>query len=270
MFKIGEPPYLSTISLTLPLRVGAVAAGVDMVPGRLTGISEGLVDGELAAGPISVSEYLRHRDRFDLVPNVAISSCGRASCGLLFTKHSLGSLDGRVIAVPSRHAGINYLLSNLLWEIYGVEPAFAEEAGSLKQLLAGYDAALLFEDDALIALQSPPPGVEIWDLGDAWWQLTQTPLLYMLWVTQRSLAPSVRSGITEALTRAKDVAGSLHREIVAEAQKRVDLPEKVLEGYLGRFNYDFNAAHERGLSLLDKNFLRLDGLCPERYEVPRT
>lgn len=269
LFKIGETPYLSTLSLTMPLRVRASAAGVNLVQARLTEISAALVSGELVAGPISVSEYLRYRDRFDLVPNIAVSSCGRASCGLLFSRGPLGGLDRRAIAVPARHAGIDYLLSSLLWEVYGVEPAFVEATGTVDELLSKYAGAFMFEDDALIANQAPPEGVEVWDLGEAWWQMTQTPLLYMLWVTQRSLPASVSSGIVQALLQAKESAGSLHREIIAEARRRVDLPEKVLEGYLGRFNYDFTPAHERGLTLLDKNFLHLDGFSPERYEVPR-
>ena len=269
MFKIGEPPYLSTLSLTIPLRTGAAAAGVELVQGRLTELSSALLNGELAAGPIAVSEYLRHRDRFELLPNVAISSCGRATCGLLISKRSLGNLNGRSVAVPFRHGGIDELLASMLWEIYGVRPVFSEAVGSYDQLLVDHDAALLFEDDALLASQMPNAGMEIWDLGDAWWQLTQTPLLYMLWVTQRSLAPSVRSGIAGAFIRAKEMAGSMHRAIIQEAQKRVELPEKVLEGYLGRFNYEFTPAHERGLALLDKNFLRIEAPASEPCEVPR-
>lgn len=269
MFKIGEPPYLSTLSLTMPLRVRASAAGVHLVHGRLTELSNALVKGELVAGPISVSEYLRHRDRFDLVPNIAVSSCGRASSGLLFSRGALGGLNRRAIAVATRDAGIVYLLKSLLLEIYGIEPEFVEASGTLEELLSTYAGAYMFEDDALIANQSPPAGIHVWDLGEAWWEMTQTPLLYMLWVTQRALPSAVRSGIAQALLQAKETAGALHQEIIKEARRRVNLPEKVLEGYLGRFNYDFTPAHERALALLDRNFLQLDGFSPERHEVPR-
>lgn len=256
MRKIGETLYLSTQSLTYPLKTGAVQADAELVPGGLTELSELLVKGELDAGPISVIEYLRHRDRFERIPNLSVSSWGRAGCGLLFSAQPIGHPAGHEIAIPTRTAGAVYLLRSLMTEMYGVEPRFVEHSAPLDVLLAEHGAALLFEDEALIASQSVPSEVEVWDLGDAWWQLTNTPLIYMLWVTQTKLGEEDRRAIADTLTQAKAAALSVRPQLVAEAAARTGLAEGVIEGFLGRFNYDFTPAHEQGLKLLDQILMR--------------
>lgn len=262
MRKIGETPYLSTLALTHPLRSGAIASDFQLVPASLTELSAQLVRGELAAGPISVIEYVRHRDRFDLVSNLAVSSWGRAACGLLFSKDPIGHPAGHTIAIPSRTAGTAYLLRSLMSDMYGVEPSFVERTGALDTLLQEHGAALLFEDDALVASQRVPAGVEVWDLGDAWWQFTNTPLIYMLWVTQKGLSDQSKQEIASALHQAKAMVVAVRPQLVIQAAARYELSESVIENFLGRFNYDFTSAHAQSLELLGATMLRLEKTAP--------
>lgn len=256
MRKIGETQYLSTLSLTYPLRRGVVAMDGELVPGGLTELSEQLIKGELDAGPISVIDYLRHRDRFERIANLGVSSWGRAGCGLLFSTQPIGHPAGHEIAIPTRTAGAVYLLRSLMTEMYGVEPRFVEHSAPLAELLAAHGAALLFEDEALVASQSVPSDVEVWDLGDAWWQLTNTPLIYMLWVTQARLPAGDRQAIADMLMQSKAAAVAVRPQLIAEAALRTGLAEGVIEGFLGRFNYDFTPAHATGLKLLDQILMR--------------
>lgn len=255
MYPIGETRYLSTLPLTYPLRVGAVPAEVTLVTGGLTDLSDRLIAGEVVAGPISVAGYLSHRDRLELVPNVALSSWGRASCGVLFCKGPLGPREGFEIAVPSRTAGTAHLLSSLLGDLFGLAPTFVERAGSLSELLASHDAVLLFEDEAFAAIHGLPVGVETWDLGDAWWQFTNTPLIYTLWAMRKDLSEEAKHAVTVALHRAKAALPFLRSEMVAEAHEATGLPANLIEGFLTRFNYDFTPAHAEGLALLEQRML---------------
>lgn len=256
MRKIGETHYLSTLFLTYPLHTGVVATQDELVTGGLTELSAQLVAGELDAGPISVIEYLQHRDRFERLPNLSISSWGRAGSGLMFSTQPIGHPAGHEIAIPTRTAGAVHLLRSLMTEMYGVEPRFVEHTAPIEELLAEHGAALLFEDEAFIASQSVPAEVEVWDLGDAWWQLTNTPLIYMLWVTQAKLAEEDRRAIAETLTQSKAASVAVRPQLVAEAARRTGLSEEVLEGFFGRFNYDFTPAHEQSLKLMDQILMR--------------
>lgn len=255
MYPIGETRYLSTLPLTYPLRAGAVPAELTLVPGGLMDLSDRLLAGEVVAGPISVAGYLKHRDQLELVPNVSLSSWGRAGCGVLFSKGAVGPRERFEVAVPSRTAGTAYLLASLLADLYGLVPTFVERTGSLEELLAVHDAALLFEDEAFAATQALPAGVEVWDLGDAWWQFTNTPLIYTLWVMRQDLAPEAKQAITEALHGAKAALASVRAELVNEAHAVTGLPANLIEGFLTRFNYDFTPAHAQGLALLEQRML---------------
>lgn len=252
MYPIGETRYLSTLPLTYPLRVGAVPTEVMLVTGGLTDLSLRLLAREIVAGPVSVATYLAHRDRLELVPNVALSSWGRASCGVLFCKGPLGPREGFEVAVPSRTAGTTHLLSSLLGDLFGLVPTFSEDAGSLQELLATYDAVLLFEDEAFAATQDLPPGIETWDLGDAWWQFTNTPLIYTLWAMHKDLPAEAKHAVTVALHRAKSTLPYLRSDMVAEGHAATGMPANLIEGYLTRFNYDFTPAHAQGLALLEQ------------------
>lgn len=255
MYPIGETRYLSTLPLTYPLRAGAVPTAVTLVAGGLTDLSDRLVSGEVVAGPISVASYLAHRDQFDLIPNVSLSSWGRAGCGVLFSKGAIGPRERFEVAVPSRTAGTAYLLSSLLGDLYGLVPTFVQRAGSLEELLAVHDAVLLFEDEAFAATQALPAGVEVWDLGDAWWQFTNTPLIYTLWVMRKDLPAEAKHAITEALHGAKAALPSVRSALVAEAHAATGLAANLIDGFLTRFNYDFTPAHAQALTLLEQRML---------------
>lgn len=260
MPTIGETPYLSTLALTHPLRAGGGLHACQLVPGRLTELSSQLVEGSLDAGPITVQQYLLHADRLERIPNLSVSSWGRAGNGLLFSVGPIGSPQGIEIAVPSRAAGIVAVLRSLMIEMYGLEPSFTERTGPLDQLLREHGAALLYEDEALIASQEMSPEIEVWDLGDAWWELTHTPLIYMLWVCQSSLSAEQKAEIALLMDRAKAQSQDGRAELVAAARERHALPESVLEGFLGRFNYDFTPAHQAGLNVLSQTLLKVDPL----------
>lgn len=260
MRKIGEIHYLSTLPLTYPLQSGVVASDFRLVRSGLTELSDLLVRGELDAGPISIIHYLRYRHKFDRIPNLAVSSWGRASYGVLFSSTPIGHPEGQAIAVPSKNAGSVYLLRSLMKEMYGVEPTCIEQTGPLSDLLVNPGATMLYEDDALLASQKVGRDVEVWDMGDAWWQFTNTPLIYMLWVSQKGLPESERQQITDTLAQAKSAAIAVRPHIAAEAQARTGLPAATIEGFLARFNYDFTPAHEESLELLTQTIMRLDEL----------
>ncbi|MNX57925.1 Chorismate dehydratase [compost metagenome] len=174
---------------------------------------------------------------------------------MLFSKGPLGPREGFSVAVPTRTAGTTHLLSSLLGDLFGLSPTFVERAGSLTELLADHDAVLLFEDEAFAAIQALPAGVEVWDLGDAWWQFTNSPLIYTLWVMRQDLPEEAKQAITEALHGAKAALPSLRPALVAEAHAATGLPAHLIEGFLGRFNYDFTPAHAQALALLEQRML---------------
>ncbi len=246
MLRIGEPHYLSTLPLYHSLRKRQ-DPDLELFPGGLTELSTRLANKELDAGPVSVVEYLAHPDRFRMLPNVALSSVGRSLCVTLFSRRPAYELADARIAVPATAPGPVALLRWLMREMYRLEPTLVARTGGLRESLAEHDAVLLFQDAALEAHAGTADLFQIWDLGEAWWQITNTPFIYMLWAARSDLLEDDVAAITLAFDAAKANAPALGGEILAEAQRRSAIPRTLLEGYFNRFRYDFTTSQQEGL-----------------------
>jgi chorismate dehydratase len=254
---IGEPPYLSTLPLYLALRATGVSQDFQVSRARLSHLSERLVNGTIDAGPISVLTYLQHRDKLDLIPQMALSSMGAGGCGVLVSTKPIGTSSEFEVAVPSLKDGTVYLLRWLFSEMFGYEPMLVERTGNPEHLLEEHGAALLFEDQALSA-RFHSPKLHVWDLGDAWWQCTQTPLLYMLWVVRKEVPEIEREALAAHFAEAKRGLVGMKAAILQEAQEQSGYPAEYLENFWSRFNYDFTPAHQTSLRLFEQYVYSLD------------
>lgn len=257
MRTIGEPPYLSTLPLYHGLRASGVEPDFQLSRAGLSHLSERLVNGTLDAGPISIIAYLKHRDQLELIPNLALSSMGAGGSGVLVSTKPIGTNAELDVAIPSQTAGTTYLLRWLFSEMFGYEPILVERTGTLEHLLQEHGAALLFEDQALSA-RYHSPNLHVWDLGTAWWQCTNTPLLYMLWVMRKDVPAEEREAIATRFSEAKRSLGGLKAAIMQEAHDQSGYPLEYLENFWSRFNYDFTPAHQTSLKLFEQYVYALD------------
>lgn len=246
MLTIGETPYISTLPLYHTLREH-VGGSYRLVPGRLSELSAAFARGELDVGPITLVEYLSKPDQYAVVPRLSLSSLGRSGCVLLCSRRPAYELADARIAVPPTAPSAVGLLRWLMREMYRFEPILTERTGGLAESLAEHDAVLLFQDQALQASLGTTDLYHVWDLGEAWWQITNTPLVYLLWAARYSLSDDEIDDIGSLFGDAKAAFPAERPAVVEEAQRRTGLPPGVLEGYLGRFNYDCTPAHMEGI-----------------------
>ena len=246
MLTIGETPYISTLPLYHTLRSGA-GDTYSLVPGRLTELSAAFSRGELDVGPITLVDYMSRPDQYAVVPRLSLSSLGRSGCVLLCSRRPAYELAEAHIAVPPTAPSAVGLLRWLMKEMYRFEPSLVERTGGLAESLAEHDAVLLFQDQALQASTGTTDLYHIWDLGEAWWQITNTPLVYMLWAARYSLSDDEIDEIGDLFGQAKAAFPAQRAAIVEEAQRRTGLPPAVVDGYLGRFNYDCTPSHLEGI-----------------------
>ncbi len=246
MLKIGETPYISTLPLYRALRARQDDSFA-LVPDRLTELSAKLARGDIDVGPITPIEYLARPEQFQLVPRMSLSSLGRSGCVMLYSRRPVYELKDARIAVPQWATAAVLLLRWLMREMYRFEPTLVERTGGLAESLADNDAVLFFQDKALQAATGTSDLYQVWDLGEAWWLATNTPLLYMLWVARRDVAPEAVEAVAQLFAEARAAFPAEREAVVAEATARTQVPPHVVEGYLARFNYEFTPAHQSGL-----------------------
>jgi chorismate dehydratase len=252
MLSIGTIDYLNT----QPIERGIAERlpDVEVVRGVPTAINRALLEGRVAAGPISAYEFARHADDLLLIPDLSIATLGAVNSVLLFSWHAdPRELDGLPVALTDHSATSINLLRVLCERHYDIVPEWRTMPQNLDTMLQVCAGALLIGDRALvegvIRRHVGRRGLPyLFDLGDEWLKLTGLPFTFAVWAARRDRADVVRAaGLGSALQAAKhDGLGHLE-EIALRYAPRLGLPAGVCAKYLRDLRYHLDAADMAGL-----------------------
>jgi len=171
--RIGSVRYLNAVPLTRGIEDKVIFA----TPAEL---AEMLRRDKLDAALVSTAEVLL-TDRYDILDGVAIASLGEVYSVLLAHRRPLDELK-EVFCHTASLSGLN-LLKVLLAE-RGLTPEFKPLPDP--RTAAEHDAVLLIGDPA-IDFQRAPHQHEIFDLGSAWFELTNLPFVFAVWALRRGV-----------------------------------------------------------------------------------
>jgi chorismate dehydratase len=241
-FRVGSVGYLNTVPLTRGLEDEVIYA----TPAKL---AEMLQRDELDAGLVSVVEVL-FRDRYDILDSIAIASLGEVRSVLLAHRRPLKEVT-EVFCDTASLTSVE-LLRVLLAE-RGLKPAFKP--------LPSYDAAalpdfaLLIGDPALNFTLGPHEH-EIWDLGAAWYEMTNLPFVYAVWALRRGIE---NSALRRQLREARDFGlDTLDTIIRTRTEYDYDFRKDYLSWHI---HYHLGTDEKRGLEKF-MELLRRHGSAP--------
>ena len=172
-FRIGSVQYLNAVPLTRGIENEVTFA----TPAKL---AEMLRRDELDAALVSITEILLN-DRYDILDGISIASLGEVYSVFLAHRKPLAEAT-EIFCDPASLTSVN-LLKVLLAEknlFPQFKPLENYEAASQK------DFVLLIGDRA-IDFQRAPHTHEIFDLGSAWFELTNLPFVYAAWALRRGI-----------------------------------------------------------------------------------
>jgi chorismate dehydratase len=175
-FRVGSVEYLNAVPLTRGIEDQIVLA----TPARL---AELLRRDELDAALVSITEVL-FTDRYDILDGVAIASLGEVYSVLLAHRRPIEEAT-EIFCDPASLTSVN-LLKVLLAE-RGLKPEFKP--------LENYAVAeekdfVLIIGDRAIDFQRAPHQHGIFDLGAAWFEMTNLPFVYAVWALRRGIENS--------------------------------------------------------------------------------
>jgi chorismate dehydratase len=241
-FRIGSVQYFNAVPLTRGIESEIILA----TPARL---AEMLRRDELDAALVSITEVLLH-DRYDILDGVAIASLGEVYSVLLAHCVPLESIT-EVFCDPASLTSVN-LLKVLLAE-RGVKPEFKP--------LPDYDTAsqrdaVLLIGDRAIDFQRATHVHEIFDLGTAWYELTNLPFVYAVWALRRGIE---NKALRAELRQAKHF-GLETLDYVIETHEAYD--EDFRRDYLGwHVHFHLASDEKRGIAKFSELLLK-NGLGP--------
>ena len=227
-FRIGSVKYLNAV----PLTRGIESEVIFTTPAQL---AEMLRADELDAALVSLTEVLLN-DRYDVLDGIAIASLGEVYSVLLAHRKPISEAT-EIFCDPASLTSVN-LLKILLAE-RGLRPEFKP--------LENYEAApekdfVLLIGDRAIDFQRAPHAHEIFDLGEAWFELTNLPFVYAVWALRRGIE-------TRALRRELRDAKKFGMDTLdGTIETREEYDEDFRRDYLGwHIHYHLAEDEKRGI-----------------------
>lgn len=237
-FRVGSVPYLNAVPLTRGLE--------DEIqfepPSRL---AQMLAADQLDAALVSISEVL-FSQRYDVLDGIAIASLGEVYS--VFLAHTRPLEELRTIHCDPASRTSVQLLRVLLAE-RGLKPEFVPLTVDPRES----EAVLLIGDPAIDFRRSSPPH-RIWDLGQAWYELTKLPFVYAVWALQRNKdSESLRRQLREA----KDFGLETLDYLI---DNRTEYDREFRRDYLGwHVHFHLGADEKRGVEEFLKRLRKYSG-----------
>ena len=169
--RVGSVPYLNSVPLTRGIEDQIVFAP----PSEL---AELLRAGKLDAALVSVTEVLFH-DGYEVLEGIAVASLGEVKRVFLAHTRPLEQVD--VVHCDTASLASVNLLKVLLAE-QNLHPEFRP--------LESYQAAehcdfVLLIGNPAIDFSRTDHGHQIWDLGQAWYEMTRLPFVFAVWALRK-------------------------------------------------------------------------------------
>ncbi|MBM3498494.1 MAG: menaquinone biosynthesis protein [Armatimonadetes bacterium] len=258
-FRIGAVRFLNARPLVASLE--AVGPPYKVLYGSPSGLAGALQRGECDVGLIPVAAYLAGIGG-TIVPNVSISCCGPAGTLKLFARCPLEEV--RTLALDRTSRTTVLLARAILAARHGVKPECTVVEADLTHVLDSADAAVVIGQDALLRGERPPQATVELDLGEAWWEWQQLPLVMAFWVFREGW---FSDQIVEALRAAREGGvGTLGRLAEEEAARRGLEPALVKQYFREMLNYELTEEHVRGVDRY-QGILAAQGLLKARREL---
>lgn len=189
---------------------------------------DALMGNEREAVFVPPVDFAQNSSGMVLFPGIAVVSTGYSNVARLYLRKDLAVI--RTMAVGTVSTTDVVLARIVLTEKYDAEPAIIPVAGSVDEMLAKADCALV-AGDAVLPLRSEHPFI---DLVDEWSDITELPFVHTIAITRTDLYNSRTAGLlTASLEAGRNAIGSIANELAAETSLSGDL----LQNYLSHFSY---------------------------------
>lgn len=241
-FRVGNVRYLNAVPLTRGLEDEIIFA----TPSELAGM---LRRNELDAAMVSITETLL-TGNYDILDGIAIAALGEVQSVLV--AHRVPLADIRVLHCdPASLTSVN--LTRVLLAERGIKPELRPLEDYNFQSLP--DCALLIGDTALDFIREPREH-QVWDLGQAWFELTGLPFVFAAWALRRGIE---NTALKRQLREARDFGLDTLETIIRE---RTDYDYNFRKDYLSwHIHYHLGNDEKRGLARFAE-LLRKHGLGP--------
>lgn len=259
---IGEIPYANLFPIYYYLQNECNCSEYKFISGVPSSLNKMLREGKIDVSPSSSIEYLRHKNKYSIIPWLSISSSGPIRSIFLFSTLPIEALNKKTIAVSSHSETSVALLKIILKDFLSLNCRFRSvDKGNLKTILKTFPACLLIGDEAIMGAKrlktqsNKRSPLHVYDLGKLWHKHTGLPFVFALWITRKkslSQKKDLFNKLFADLIKAKKYVQKRPSLIARFAPQRKWLSINELTTYWKGISYDFTEKHMEGLRLFEK------------------
>ncbi|MEO6941104.1 MAG: aminofutalosine synthase MqnE [Candidatus Kapaibacterium sp.] len=207
-------------------------------------------DGKITAGPLSLQDFMKLRDNFDMLA-YGVAVTGKVMSVLLYSHYEWSNLAGKKIGITAETSTSVDLLRVLLEKKHGIRNVKFEtlHPTSSQNDYAKFDAVLLIGDEALkrVALGGLQSFLNVYDLAEEWYAWKSLPFVFAVWAARKDMPTSHRNAVEKALEHSLKFSAGRYGEIGREHGKKIGMTREEVERYLNAFTYRLGEAEKNAI-----------------------
>jgi chorismate dehydratase len=234
--RVGAVSYLNTKPLLYGIENSSFINEISLITEYPALIADQLLNDEIDIGLVPVA-IIPQMKEYHINTRFCIGCDGPVASVCLFSESPVEQVSTVLLDYQSR---TSVALAEILFEKHWKQKPVFEEAGpDFLSRISGNTGAVVIGDRALQLRKTKP---YIYDLGEAWKQLTGLPFVFAAWISNKTLDPGWVNRFEQA-----NAFGVEHISLVLE-----QLPENEFDlrkYYTSFLNYIFDEEKKKGLEL---------------------
>ena len=237
--RVGAVSYLNTKPLVYGFEKGLLNDQIELLADYPAKIAAMLLNDEIDIGLIPVAVIPQMKEHY-IISDYCIGASQAVASVCMFSDVALHEIKEVLVDYQSRTSAA--LLKILLKYFWKISPVLIDTSNGYQQNIKGSTAGLIIGDRAL---KQRPHAVYIFDLAEAWQQMTGLPFVFAAWVANKKLPEDFIADFNNA-----SYIGLQHiNEIVASVNfKEYDL----YQYYTRNIDYQLDEKKKEALTLFLK------------------
>lgn len=253
--KVGIVNYLNTKPLIYGLQQSPVINDIELIGDYPANIARLLLEGKIDMGLVPVA-VIPHLKEHYLNTDWCIGCDGPVASVCLFSEVPVESIETVLLDYQSRTSVA--LARVLLREHWKIQPRLVDTRTDFRAEIKGTTAGVIIGDRAL---EQRSRSVYVYDLGEAWKQLTGLPFVFAAWVSNKKLP--------DAFIREFNNANAAGINCIPSVVATTPYPVFDLRAYYTRYiSYYLDQPKKQALQLFLSKLGDLQPITPSAAAIP--
>ncbi|HEY8397478.1 MAG TPA: menaquinone biosynthesis protein [Flavihumibacter sp.] len=243
--RVGAVAYLNTKPLIYGLEKGLMKEEVEVTADYPANVANKLINDEIDVGLVPVATIPRLKE-YQIVCDYGIACDGPVASVCMFSDVPMDEIETVLLDYQSRTSV--RLARILMKEFWKIDPVLVDTRDDFRGQIKGTTAGIVIGDRAL---EQRHDSAYVFDLGQAWKEMTGLPFVFAAWISNKKMSPEFRAAFNRANKYGLD---RLAEVVAANPYKTYDL----FQYYTRDIDYRIDEEKMKGLSLYLKYLDKFD------------